>query len=236
MQPPISNIIKTWSSHIKLNTKYFQSMPSTNEYAKQKMFEQTTLIYTDYQTSGKGRGKIWVSPKMGTSFQGSYVFLSKNTPYPILSPLVGLTLHKALCSTWPTYKNYFSIKPPNDLYFDKSKIAGILIENINSNKINQTIIGIGINMYSNPPKITHSSSLNTKIGKITRKEVIQFFTLKFEGLKNAMADAKLPNLKSDARTELLKAINNHPNYHYQEVMKDGSLKEKNGTIKNFIEI
>ena len=179
MDFPISEVVKKWACNIKLNTKYFQTITSTNEYAKQTEYRRPTLIYTDYQTKGKGRGKTWTSPKAGTGFQGSYIFLSKQTIYPILSSLIGLKLYETLCKVWPKHKEHFYLKPPNDIYFDKLKIAGILIESLNTKNSNQIIIGVGLNIFSKP-KLNTAGMLKECVGTITKAEITNLLTLKIQ--------------------------------------------------------
>ena len=231
----VSDVIKKWAIQTNLNTTYFESITSTNDYAKQMEFNTPTLIFADYQTKGKGRGKTWTSPSSGTSFQGSYVFLSKQNIYPILSPLVGLKLYEAFCQVWSPHKKHFYLKPPNDIYFDKLKISGLLIESLNHKDKNQIIIGVGINIFSKP-NLKTAGMLKEFINPITKSDITKLLTLKFNGFKEAIEDALSPTLSPLIRKKLISGLQNNPENKYVDVLEDGSLILDTGQKKNFIDI
>ena len=178
----LSDLVNSWAYDNNLYVEHFDSIESTNEYAKKKLYKNQSLIFSDFQTKGKGRGKIWTSPAKGTSFQGSFIFNSKNPVYPSLSMKVGRKLHQAFCTTWPKYAKNFSIKEPNDIYYEKLKIAGILIENINFKEINQIIIGMGINIFEKPENIINAGCLADYIQDISYEKLKSFLTLLKNGL------------------------------------------------------
>lgn len=235
MDFPIFDALEKWANDIGLDIEYFESIASTNDYAKQTKFNRPTLIFADYQTKGKGRRKTWTSPEKGTSFQGSYVFLSEQTVYPILSSIVGLKLYEAFCEVWPSHKKHFYLKPPNDIYFDKLKIAGILIESVNNKDVNQIIIGVGINIFSKP-NLPTAGMLKECISPITVSDITKLLTLKFNNFKEAVKSAKSPTLTSSIRKRLILSMQNNPTNQYIDVLKDGSLMLNTGEKKNFIDI
>ena len=124
---------------------------STNEMASVLLTKQEqlngTVIYTDYQSSGKGqRGNSWESAKgknllisiiLETSFVEPADFFN-------LTIITSLAIHDVLSD----YLNEsFQIKWPNDLFFQDKKIGGILIENyIKQNRIEWCILGVGLNI------------------------------------------------------------------------------------------
>lgn len=140
--------------HIKLN-----QIESTNSYLhdlnvkiKQK---NGTLVSAKNQTLGKGqKGNTWVSEE-GKNLTFSIVTYPnikvKSAFY--LNIIASLAVQKALSDLTITAK----IKWPNDILVNQKKIGGILIENqINGNSINQSIIGIGLNINQS----TFNSNLN----------------------------------------------------------------------------
>jgi len=128
---------------------YINNTDSTNIYAtnliEKNKPEEFTIIQTGYQLKGKGQGnKFWHSePNMNLLF--SLIL------YPKINADKQAYLNKAitisLCSFFSQYSQNVYIKWPNDIWIDNKKIAGILIENsILGNKINNCIVGIGINI------------------------------------------------------------------------------------------
>jgi BirA family biotin operon repressor/biotin-[acetyl-CoA-carboxylase] ligase len=124
---------------------------STNMVAKKLLSNSEpidgTVIIADYQTSGKGQiGNTWQSnPYENLTFS---IILKPHFLRPdqqfLLSKMISLACVDALNSIT---KKKFTIKWPNDIYFKKQKIAGILIENtLTSNKIWNTVVGIGLNV------------------------------------------------------------------------------------------
>ncbi len=130
---------------------YLPSCHSTNEMASVLMAKRQpvngTVIYTDYQTRGKGqRGNSWESERaknilisiiLGTSFVQASDFFH-------LTMITSLAIYDLLAD----YINVeLTIKWPNDLMFENKKIGGILIENyIRQNKIEWCVVGVGLNV------------------------------------------------------------------------------------------
>ena len=155
---------------IKLN-----AIDSTNNYLKQLLMdtalEDFCVVTTKYQSKGKGQiGAEWMSEK-GKNL--TFSVLKKNPPVKLprqfhLNILVSLSIVKTL-EHYSIRK--LAIKWPNDILSDHHKISGILIENqIKSNRIDFSVIGIGLNvnqeLFKGLPKVSSMKSiLGTPIDK-----------------------------------------------------------------------
>jgi len=124
---------------------------STNEMASVLLTKQEqlngTVIYTDYQSSGKGqRGNSWESAK-GKNILISIILETHFVEPPDffnLTIVTSLAIHDVLSDY---FKDGFKIKWPNDILYQEKKIAGILIENyIKQNSIEWCIVGVGLNI------------------------------------------------------------------------------------------
>ena len=130
----------------------FGSVTSTNDIAinliKEKKKERG-CIYTDLQTKGRGtHGRKWISGKGNLS--GSIFFQLKNNYPPfnefsIINPVIISDVIGHFCK-----RKNISCKWPNDVFVNGRKICGILQEIITLNNKKFLIIGIGINIVSNP--------------------------------------------------------------------------------------
>jgi BirA family transcriptional regulator, biotin operon repressor / biotin---[acetyl-CoA-carboxylase] ligase len=123
-----------------------------------------------HQTAGKGqRGKTWQSPK-GESLSVSIVlspdFLNTSQGFSLLSGVAVATARVLHNYTGDETK----IKWPNDLYWQKRKLGGILIENVvKGNRFQWAVAGIGINVkQSSFPNFLENP---VSIKQITGKEV-----------------------------------------------------------------
>ncbi|QFZ55560.1 biotin--[acetyl-CoA-carboxylase] ligase [Oceanihabitans sp. IOP_32] len=130
---------------IKLN-----AIDSTNSYLKAMLLNKVVCDYTvvtaKYQTNGRGQmGTSWNSEKGKNLMFSMFKDLSKlDVEYPFyISMAVSLAVLKTLKSlNIPK----LSVKWPNDILSADKKICGILIENVIKDKLNSTIVGVGINV------------------------------------------------------------------------------------------
>lgn len=142
---------------------------STNNFlqklVKEKQLPAFFSVRAKYQTAGRGqRGNSWESLPEENLLCSILLYphcISANRSFYI-SQIVSLSLIKILNEFSP----YFTIKWPNDIYWKDKKIAGILIENqLLNNKVNQSIVGIGLNINQ---EIFSSNLTNpTSLYKIT---------------------------------------------------------------------
>ncbi|MEA2043216.1 MAG: biotin--[acetyl-CoA-carboxylase] ligase [Bacteroidota bacterium] len=144
---------------------------STNSYAqeyiKSEPTEDFTCFVADEQTAGKGqRGNSWYStPGESLTFSIALKPNLKTVKQFMLSKVVSLSI----VSYFSKYGDLFSIKWPNDIYYNNRKLCGILIENsLSGNKIKKSIVGIGINIDNRqfPENLLHPISLT----QITEKK------------------------------------------------------------------
>lgn len=128
-----------------------QTIASTNDYllAKIKKNPVCMAIFSEEQTKGRGqRGKPWVSPKGGNIYLSfSWIFNKNLADLPPFSIVAALAVCQAIESCISPCT--LGIKWPNDVFFERKKLAGILIESqvINHNKT-ALVIGIGINVHA----------------------------------------------------------------------------------------
>ena len=129
---------------------YIKETDSTNNLIRKMMQDENLpegfLVYTDFQTAGKGQpGNTWES-EAGKNLLFSIVLYPHEIPIHeqfVLSEIASLSIKNILAK----YTDGISVKWPNDIYWNDRKIAGILIENsLKKNEINYSIIGIGLNI------------------------------------------------------------------------------------------
>lgn len=144
---------------------------STNEYAKRLLkesdVEEGTVILADFQTKGKGQKDGYWESEKGKNLTLSIIlyptFLNVQKQF-YLSMSISLGIFEFL--------SYLSVKSkikwPNDIYVNKNKVGGILIENsIKKDIIASSIIGIGINLNQSEFKsgAPNPSSLYLELNK-----------------------------------------------------------------------
>ncbi|HMC87515.1 MAG TPA: biotin--[acetyl-CoA-carboxylase] ligase [Chitinophagaceae bacterium] len=149
-----------------------ESVDSTNNYAMARIHEGMAFngmaFITRDQWGGKGqRGKNWLSEPgqnltMSVVLEPGDLILSQQFLFSASIALGILQLVKNL------KKGKWSIKWPNDIYWNDRKAAGILIENIIHGKNWPfSVVGIGINLNQEtfPPEIPNAVSLKNITGK-----------------------------------------------------------------------
>ena len=130
----------------------FKSVTSTNDVAINLIKNKKKIsgcVYAEKQTKGRGtHGKRWISDR-GNLFGSIFFPLKNNFPpfneFSIINPILISQVINYFCN-----KNSISLKFPNDVFVNKKKICGILQELIILNNRKFLIIGIGINVSSNP--------------------------------------------------------------------------------------
>lgn len=123
---------------------YISSTNSTNSLAKELLakgeWPQTErYVYAGYQTAGRGQtGNGWESEE-NKNLLCSIVLPPRQNLFE-LNVVVAVAVRRVLGED-------FTIKWPNDIYWQDKKVAGILIENaIIGNELNYSIAGIGLNV------------------------------------------------------------------------------------------
>ena len=123
---------------------------STNSSLMQRSFldhpRAGAMLWALTQTSGRGRrGRVWQSsPEHALTFSLSFEFeVRQHAKLSSLSPAAGLKLAMALSKIAPGVQ----VKWPNDLWRGDQKIAGVLLEATQRNKIQRIVIGIGVNVF-----------------------------------------------------------------------------------------
>ena len=130
----------------------FETVTSTNDMAInliKKEQKESGCVYADIQTKGRGTyGREWISDK-GNLFGSIFFPLKNNYPpfneFSMINPLIISDVIKHFCE-----KKNINLKFPNDIFVNGKKICGILQELIVSNNRKFLIIGIGVNIVSNP--------------------------------------------------------------------------------------
>jgi BirA family biotin operon repressor/biotin-[acetyl-CoA-carboxylase] ligase len=153
---------------IKLN-----AIDSTNSFLKElaltTTLENCTVVVAKEQKKGRGQQKKnWISEPLKNLTISAY-FSNINleiSNQKYLNFAVSLAVFDVLFNQ---ETKDLSIKWPNDILSANKKICGILIENtVKGTKINNSIIGIGLNV--NQEKFPDSLKNVTSLKKITNKE------------------------------------------------------------------
>lgn len=145
-----------WEKHIHL-----QSVESTNNYIRRGEVPAGSWVTADEQTQGRGRGQhTWKA--IGAE---RLIFSAKvefdSIPAPTLPVRIGGAVLRACRSLNLADADSLQLKWPNDIFRDRKKIGGILLE-AESGKSHILIIGVGINISGTklPPDLPDAGFLS----------------------------------------------------------------------------
>jgi len=163
----------------------YQSLPSTNEKAKELAFqgeEEGRVILARLQTQGKGReDRRWYSPPGGLWFSIILRPHLKIEKVPALGMVASIAISRAVEGVIPLITEF---KWPNDILINNRKFSGVLLEIETSlEKLDFVIIGIGINVNqkSFPPYLPQATSLRIEIGeRLSRLLLLKILLSEFD--------------------------------------------------------
>ena len=228
----------------------FDEVESTNDLAfslaENKQIFANQIIAANKQNKGRGRlNRNWESPKGNLYF--SLVLQPKiaieKTSQISLVAICALQIAVAKIFQQQNIVAKIQNKWPNDLLIDQKKVAGILLESKISNKIcDFVILGIGVNINSNPTQtLFPSTNIKNFSCEISTSKMLEFFLEEFEnlyenwlnfGFKNIrnLWHKNAYNLNSQIRINIDKSV---VDGIFQEIDKDGRLiiKTNNNVVK-----
>ncbi|MCE2929460.1 MAG: biotin--[acetyl-CoA-carboxylase] ligase [Candidatus Caenarcaniphilales bacterium] len=129
-----------------MNTYVFDNLDSTQNKARELIDANTPLpflVIASQQTSGRGtKARSWLSPVGGLYMTAVFEHLAGDD---IAQDSMDITKKVAISlkSSLEQYTEGLFIKPINDIYHADKKLAGILVEIVQSKYL---LVGIGVNI------------------------------------------------------------------------------------------
>jgi len=192
------------------NSFAFEQLDSTNDWLLEQCNEASLMeglvVRAIDQKKGKGqRGALWLSQSdksLCFSILLKPKFLSTSQNFQ-LSLCVALGVYDCLSELRPG----FSIKWPNDIYFENKKIAGILIENqFRKSTYQNAVVGIGLNINQNKfNALPNAISLKQILGiELTIESVLERLCETIEARYLQLRSGKHLKQKSDYLSHLFR--------------------------------
>jgi BirA family biotin operon repressor/biotin-[acetyl-CoA-carboxylase] ligase len=155
---------------------HFESIDSTNLEAMRQARDGAPdglCVVARQQTRGRGRlDRTWQSPLDA----GLYMSLLlrpqfEMSSWPLITLMAAVAVHDALVKTCGLNAD---IKWPNDLCWDQRKLCGILAETVDTDRGAAAIVGIGINLKSDPgfPSPAEAVSIESATGVTPKTEAV----------------------------------------------------------------
>ena len=177
---------------MKFKIYKYKEVTSTNDIAVNLIKNKKIFgcVCADMQTKGRGtHGKKWISIK-GNLFSSLFFPLEKKLPtfneFSLINPIIISSVIQKFCKN-----QNINLKYPNDIFLNKKKICGILQEVIKINKKSFLIIGIGLNVISNPKikDIYETTSILKETNKRNKviniiDEITQAYQIFFKDMNN----------------------------------------------------
>ncbi|MBK9294971.1 MAG: biotin--[acetyl-CoA-carboxylase] ligase [Oligoflexia bacterium] len=230
-------------SHLEPQWEFlsFKNVSSTNDYAKQniKQFTPPTLILSEHQTAGRGRGENkWIDEGHGHQFLGTWVIKLKTQPDPKWTIAIGYFAYGCLHSTW--HNSHFSMKAPNDILLNNKKLGGILVEALTNQNETYLLIGLGLNVFSRPSNLhlTATSLAELKADNLDEKSWQKFAQGFAKNLSEFEAFVSNPNWLQELSPQIVVALNLSEHYKanpVRDIKPDGSVILEQG-ILNWLEL
>lgn len=172
------------------------------------------VVSTDYQTQGRGqRGNHWESERgknLLFSISCQPTFLLPHQQF-LISQIISLSIVNEFYKS--RHLRGFSIKWPNDIYWNKRKLGGILIENdLAENCIARSIIGVGLNINQtrfNSDAINSVSTLQISGAHYKRIYLLEKILQNFENYYRILQTGKVGAIREEYRNSLLRSKGTH---------------------------
>ena len=131
---------------MKCKIVHLAETDSTNRWLREQGGEENMLVWTDFQTAGRGCGtNTWESAR-GQNLLFS-LLIHPVAVRPSEQFRISMAISLAIVDALACYTDGLSIQWPNDIYWHDRKICGILIENrLSGGVIRDCIIGVGLNV------------------------------------------------------------------------------------------
>lgn len=203
---------------MRIEKKHFDSIDSTNSYAKRAADtfnpKALTLITASEQTAGRGRfRREWISPK-DMNLYASFIFFLKTLRDDLGN--IPQVLALSAVETLKPYVDNIKIKWPNDLVVKEEKLGGILCELTQSQHGWAMIAGIGMNINMPDSLLKKIDRPATSLLKENRQEY------SIDTLSKALAEKFL----SDLTLFLLQGFE-----PFLESFTNALVHKKNGKLK-----
>lgn len=188
---------------IQFQIHFVNQVNSTNTYIKTLPPQNGLVVYSAYQTAGRGQtGSVWES-EVNKNLLCSILFEFNSVPVEqqaYINMAVSIALRQLVFKLTRT-KCY--IKWPNDIYINNKKIAGILIENsIQGENIKQTVVGIGLNV--NQTHFFNKNAISLNRVSNTQFEIEEVLDILLEELNIAYE-----SIKAGKWDEIIETYNAH---------------------------
>ena len=229
----VNRLTQEWAQGKNLPHSYQEKVSSTNDWSKSEFLlseDPFHLYLADHQQQGRGRNNNqWQDMADGTILLSTWTFRMEKNPQPILTPLIGLALFRSLKLI--LNESEFHIKAPNDIYVFEKKLSGILVEIIDQGKQKACVVGIGLNVLSNPKVDRPTVSLAEQCPD-WQTHWTAFCDRFYLELNEAVKKGQSSRISDQDCQELLNALNRQKNIEqrYLKVHNDGSLHAPKGLI------
>jgi len=209
-----SKLLLPWEVTQNLNTEflgkrvyYFDTINTTQNFAMKiasKNNENGTIIISKKQTGGRGRmNRKWKSP-VGGIWMSIIIHPKFDVSHATLVPIAtSLALCKAI-------EKILKIKPelkwPNDITLKGKKVAGVLVDtSIISNKIENMILGVGINFKIKPNELASAIKKTPNfygVTTLTKKNekalpLVQQFLSELENVLQLIYSRRIKKIKNE---------------------------------------
>jgi len=234
----IAEISEQWAKQENHSVVKLESVKSTNSFAKNQIAQTENfplLVVAEEQTEGRGRGSnTWTSTANGESFLCSMVFELEKPAQPIATPCFGWAVYRALKESFGLD---FSVKAPNDIYIEDSKIGGILLESVSQGESHHLILGLGINVFSHPSVDNSNSILNfTEDKDVQENQWIQFLSLLTSFSTQAAIASTEEHMSEIIVEELEEALKKYAHNEIAKLHTDGGFTLTDGSSSNWREL
>lgn len=243
-------LTRKWAYSRHLQYQFWLKTGSTNQNAKkdaQDLIQSKFKLYiAQHQTLGKGRNqKTWKDQGKGGELLTSWIYKINSCPQHLTSLFAGIGLYQSVKKIWPSLK--WSLKPPNDLYLNTKKIAGLLLESLSlplerenlyeistkntfkkKNQIFLLIIGLGFNFLSFPKDQKNATRMTEK--DFSLEKYFYFLDRLFLEFSKASEKALRISLNEEEQKTLEEALRAYPNEQYFNVTEKGDLITQKGKI------
>jgi len=174
-----------WFQMIELD-----SVTSTNDFLRgyrPMQPKRITLATAEFQTAGRGAGTNHWESKPGENLIFSLLTHPAHIPASqmfLLSEVIALSVRQALDDFTPG----FTIKWPNDIYYQDRKVCGMLIENeLQGKQVKDCVIGVGVNINQTqfdsdaPNPVSLTQILGHEVERrFVLEKIVEYFTRYYE--------------------------------------------------------